>query len=210
MVTKFCPNAGNANYVKPSKSGKVLVEVSAHHIHLSREHVEKLFGKGYELKVLKPLSQPGQFACEERVTLINGKNRMENVRILGPERPQSQVELAITDCLHLGLNDVPVRMSGDLKGTPGIKIEGPKGSVNLKEGVIIAARHIHINPDEAKKLGIRNNQKISVKVDSERSTIFEKVIVRVSPKFSLAVHLDTDEGNAAEINHFTKGKILKN
>ena len=174
---------------------KILVETSARHVHLSAEDLETLFGKGAALTFKKDLSQPGQFACEERVKLVGPKKEIANVIILGPVRPATQVELSYTDARTLGV-DAPLRESGDLAGTPGIKIVGPCGEVDTKDGVIIAKRHIHMTPDDAAAFGVENGQIVSVKVESGRSALLGDVVVRVSPKFALAMHIDTDESNA--------------
>jgi putative phosphotransacetylase len=186
---------------------KVLIEVSAKHVHASRKDIDKLFGKGYKLKPVHELTQHGQFAAEEKVTLVNGEHMIENVRILGPERGETQVELALTDAVHLKM-DVPFVESGHLEGTPGITINGPKGTVELKRGVIIPLRHLHCSDKEAEKLGLKDQDIVSVRIPGERTLVFENVIVRVNPKFSLSVHLDTDEGNAAGIKEKTYGELL--
>jgi propanediol utilization protein len=183
---------------------KVPIEVSARHVHLSKDHADILFGPDHKFKILKELSQPGQFAYEETVKLVGPKGEIDEVRYLGPFREQTQVEVSETGARKLGL-DPPLRRSGDLSGSAGIKIVGPKGEVNLDEGVIIALRHIHIDPETAKKLGLKNGDKVKVDVDGIRDLVFENVIVRVSPNFRLAMHVDTDEANAAgldEENHF--------
>lgn len=189
-------------------SNNILVEVSNRHIHLSKEHIGVLFGKDYQLKIQKNLSQPEQFAAKEKVNLINGDNRIDNVRIIGPERDQTQVELSKTDAVNLNIN-APLRISGDLEGTPGIVIEGPKGNISLEKGVIVAKRHIHVSEEHAEKLGIKNQKYVSVKIDGEKETVFNKLLVRIGPNHNLAVHLDTDEGNAAYINKKAFGELIK-
>lgn len=174
---------------------KILVETSARHVHLTQADLEVLFGKGATLTHKKDLSQPGQFACEERVKLVGPKKELANVIILGPVRPATQVELSYTDARTLGV-DAPLRESGDLVGTPGIKIVGPCGEVDATSGVIIAKRHIHMTPEDAENYGVENGQVVSVKIDSARSALLGDVVVRVSPKFALAMHIDTDESNA--------------
>ena len=163
---------------------KIPIEISARHVHLSREHVEKLFGKNYKLKKLKDLSQPGQFAAKEIVTLINGKNKIENVRILGPERSKTQAELSTTDARHLKLN-LPLKLSGDIKNTPGMILKNTKNNKALKltKGVMIAQRHLHCSLNQAKKLKIKNNQIVKIKVLGKRGLIFNRVSVRVSPLY---------------------------
>ncbi len=182
------------------------IEVSAHHVHLAQEHVEALFGPGHQLCNLHELSQPGQFACEEKVTLIGPKGRIENVRVLGPARKETQVEIAMTEQFKLGIHP-PIRESGDLKGTPGCILEGPAGRVELPRGVVCAQRHIHMSPDDALKLGLRDRYIVRVRVEGDRELIFGDVVVRVNPNFRLAMHLDTDEANAANINTGMVGSI---
>lgn len=178
-------------------SKPVLIETSARHVHVSRRVLDILFGEGYELTAKKDLSQPGQFACEERVQVIGPKNSFPAVSILGPVRPETQVELSAGDARSIGVK-APIRESGDLEGSAGCKLVGPKGEVELKDGVIIAKRHIHMTPEDAEKFGLSDKQVVSVKVDTaERSLIFGDVVVRVSPKYTLAMHIDTDESNAA-------------
>ena len=187
---------------------KVLVETSARHIHVSREALDILFGEGYELTPKKDLSQPGQFACEERVTVVGPKKELAGVSILGPVRPETQVELSLTDARSIGIS-APVRESGDIKGSAGCKLVGPKGEVELTEGVIAAKRHIHMTPEDAKAFGVKDTQVVKVEVESNgRSLIFGDVIVRVSPKYALAMHIDTDESNAAGMAPGTMGEVI--
>ena len=190
-------------------SNKVLAETSARHVHLTNEHIEVLFGKGATLTHKKDLSQPGQFACQERVTLVGPKKSIENVIILGPARPATQVEVSLTDARTLGVS-APVRESGDIAGSGACKIVGACGEVEISEGVIAAKRHIHFTPEEAAAAGVEDKQIVSVKIDSaDRSTIFGDVVVRVSPKFSAAMHIDTDEANAACAFGECYGEIIK-
>ncbi|AMX84259.1 propanediol utilization protein [Geobacillus subterraneus] len=172
------------------------VGVSNRHIHLSKEHMAALFGEGAELTVLKPLSQPGQFAAKETVTVEGSKGKIENVRVLGPVRSLTQLEISKTDSFKLGVVP-PVRLSGDIEGTPGITIHGPNGTVTVDKGVIIAKRHIHMTPKDAETFGVRDKQVVKVKTQGERALIFDEVIVRVSEDFALDMHIDTDEANAA-------------
>lgn len=174
------------------------VEISAHHVHLSREHVEKLFGPGHTLTPMKDLSQPGQFASEEQVTLVGPKGTVPRVRVLGPERRETQVEISKTEQFTLGIKP-PIRDSGNLAGTPGLSIEGPAGCVQLDHGVIAAMRHVHMTPDDAKEMGLTDRDMVRVCIPGERELIFGDVLVRVSEQYSLAMHLDTDEANAADI-----------
>jgi putative phosphotransacetylase len=177
---------------------EVLVETSARHVHVTREALDILFGEGFELTHKKDLSQPGQFASNERVAVIGSKGQFPAVSILGPIRPECQVELSLTDARSIGV-DAPVRESGDVAGSGACKLVGPCGEVELKEGVIAAQRHIHATPEDAEKYNLKDKQLVCVKVDSGngRSLIFSDVVVRVSPKYALAMHIDTDESNAA-------------
>ena len=188
---------------------KFLVETSARHVHLSEADIETLFGKGHTLTHKKDLSQPGQYACEERVTLVGPKTPIANVIILGPARKATQVELSFTDARTLGVS-APVRESGDVAGSAGCKIVGPAGEIDLTEGVIIAKRHIHMTPDDAAKFGVADKDIVSVKLDSDgRKTVFGDVVVRVNPNFALAMHIDTDEANAACAFGEFYGEIVK-
>jgi len=187
-----------AEAVKHWEERPIPVEVSAHHVHLSREDTEKLFGPGYELTVRAELSQPGQFACNETVNLVGPRGRVDRVRILGPYRKESQVEISITEEFKLGV-DVPVRPSGQLDGTPGITLEGTDGKIDMEKGVICSLRHIHMSPEDALIYGLRDKDTVRVKIESERALIFGDVLIRVDPNFKLNMHLDTDEANAAEI-----------
>ena len=188
---------------------QVMVETSARHVHVSKQDLEILFGAGYELTVKKMLSQPGQFACEERVTVVGPKRELKGVSILGPCRPATQVELSLTDARSIGVN-APVRESGDVAGSGACKLVGPCGEVELTEGVIAAKRHIHLTPADAEGFGVTDKQIVSVKVESgDRSLIFGDVVVRVSPKFAAAMHIDTDEANAACAFGKCFGEIIK-
>ncbi len=184
------------------------VAISARHVHLRQQTIERLFGTGYRLRPDKPLSQPGQYASFETVTLIGPRGRLEHVRVLGPPRSADQVEISRTDERVLGI-DAPVRLSGDLKSTPGVVIEGPKGSVALDNGVVCALRHVHMSPSDAQRLGVRDGQIVQVEAGSEsRAVIFTDVVVRVSPAFQLEFHIDTDEGNAAGIEPGSTGRLI--
>ena len=188
---------------------KILVETSARHVHLTDEHIAILFGEGHTLTKKKDLSQPGQFACEERVTVVGPKNSIAKVSILGPARKASQVEVSLTDARTLGI-DAPVRESGDIAGSGACKLIGPCGEVELTEGVIAAKRHIHLTPADAESLGVEDKQIVCVKIDSpDRSLIFGDVVVRVSEKFAAAMHIDTDESNALHAAGVAYGEILK-
>ena len=166
---------------------EVKIGLSNKHLHLSKEHIEILFGKGHELTPTKPLVQPGQFACEEKVDIVG---------LLGPARPETQVELAMTDARTIGIK-APVRESGKLEGTPGCKIVGPCGEIEIDHGVIVALRHVHLNDEQAAEAGVKDGEFVSIKIEGERGLIFENVLVRAGAKHEREVHLDTDEGNAA-------------
>jgi putative phosphotransacetylase len=186
---------------------KLPVEISARHIHLTQENVEKLFGEGYKLKNLKELSQPGQFAANETVDVVGPKGELKNVRVIGPCRLFSQVEVSMTEGRKLG--DIPpVRVSGDIVGTPGILVRGPKGEVKLDKGLICALRHIHMSPEEGESFGLKAKQRVSVEIFGSRALIFKDVIVRIHPKFSLSFQIDTDEGNAADVGLGDWGKLI--
>ncbi|OIQ59486.1 phosphate propanoyltransferase [Moorella thermoacetica] len=187
---------------------EVPVGVSNRHIHLCRQDLDTLFGPGYELTVYRQLSQPGEYAARETVTIVGPCGVLEGVRVLGPVRSYSQVEIAMTDSFRLGLKP-PVRESGDLEGTPGIAVVGPSGALALPRGVILAARHIHMEADRAASLNLHDDQRVQVLVPGLRGMIFNNVIVRVSPHYRLELHLDTDEANAALLASGDKVKILR-
>ena len=188
---------------------KVLVETSARHMHITQEHLEILFGKGYELTKKKDLSQPGQYACAERVDVVGPKKTLPGVSILGPVRPSTQVELSLTDARSIGVA-APIRESGDIAGSGACKLVGPCGEVEIAEGVIAAKRHIHMTTADAAEFGLVDKQIVSVKIPSEgRETIFGDVIVRVSDSYALAMHIDTDESNAACAAPGMMGEIIK-
>jgi acetate kinase len=184
--------------VKTQQNEPFLLEVSAHHIHLSQEHVEALFGKGHQLTWQSDLSQPGQFACKEQVSITGPKGKIEKVRVLGPTRKETQVEISMTEQFKLGIHP-PIRESGDLKGTPGCLLEGPSGNVNLEQGVICALRHIHMTPADALRYGLKDKSTVKVRVLGDRELIFGDVLIRVNPNYALAMHIDTDEANAAHL-----------
>ena len=190
-------------------SMEVLVETSARHMHVTQADLETLFGKGYELTKKKDLSQPGQFACAERVDVVGPKKTLAGVSILGPVRPETQVELSLTDARSIGVA-APIRESGDIAGSGACKLVGPCGEVELKEGVIAAKRHIHMTTADAAAMGLEDKQIVSVKIPSDgRETVFGDVVVRVSDKYALAMHIDTDESNAACVAPGTMGEIIK-
>ena len=182
------------------------VEVSAHHIHLSQEHVETLFGQGHQLTRHSDLSQPGQFACQEQLTIVGPKGRIERVRVLGPARKATQVEIAMTEQFKLGIHP-PIRESGDIRDTPGCTLEGPAGNVLLDRGVICALRHVHMTPADALRYGVRDKSFVRVRVAGDRELVFGDVLVRVDPNFALAMHIDTDEANAANVQTGAQGYL---
>ncbi len=187
----------------------LVVSISARHLHLTDAHVETLFGAGRKLTIHKPLYQDGFFAAEETVMVVGPKRRMlPSVRVLGPTRPASQVELAFTDAISLGI-DAPVRASGDIKGTAGCVLVGPAGVVDLSEGVIRAERHVHMNQQHAAYYGVRNGDRLNLRIESSCSLVLEDLLVRADNTSKLEVHLDTDEGNAADLDHATKVEIFK-
>ncbi len=186
-----------------------IVETSARHVHVTQEHLEILFGKGAVLTKKKDLSQPGQFACEERVEVVGPKKSLANVSILGPVRPATQVELSATDARSIGIT-APIRESGDVAGSAGCKLIGPCGEVEISEGVIIAKRHIHLTPADAEELGVKDKDVVYVKVDTDgRKAILGDVVCRVSEKFARAMHIDTDEANAISATPSLMGEIYR-
>ena len=190
-------------------SNQVLVETSARHLHLSQKDLEILFGEGYQLTSKKALSQPGQFACVERVDVVGSKKTLSGVTILGPVRKATQVELSLTDTRSIGV-DAPIRESGDIAGSGACKLVGPKGEIELKEGVIAAKRHIHMTPADAEAFDVKDGQTVSVRIDSDgRALTFGDVVIRVRDDFALAMHIDTDESNAACAAPGTMGEVIK-
>jgi len=189
------------------KKIKIPVEISARHCHLSKEDSEKLFGEGYELKKERQLTQPSDFACRETVNIQVGSKKFENVRVVGPLRQQTQIEISLSDAVGSGITP-SVRLSGNLQGSEAVILQGPSGQVELKEGLIVAKRHLHCATDEARKLGLENGGIFSIEISGERSVIFKNVIVRVRDDYKLCLHLDTDEGNAAGINKSGEGFLI--
>jgi len=203
VLSKLAPANG-----QPAGGSELVVSISARHVHLTDEHVETLFGAGHKLTPMKPLYQDGFYAAEESVMVVGPRRRMlPSVRILGPTRPHSQVELAFTDGISLGI-DLPVRASGNIKGSPGCVLVGPKGVVELKEGVIRAERHVHMNQEHAAHYGVKNGDRMNLRIVSSCSVILEDLLVRADKTSKLEVHLDTDEGNAADLDHATKVELL--
>ena len=187
---------------------KILIEVSARHVHVTTEDLETLFGKGYQLTPKKDLSQPGQYAAAERVDLVGPRSTLKNVSILGPVRQASQVEVSMSDARTLGLNP-SIRESGNIDGTIGVQLVGPAGTVTLDKGLIVAKRHVHLTPEAAEAQGVVNGQVVGVKVHTDdRSMTFGDVVIRVSEKFAPAMHIDTDEANAAGITSTAWGEIV--
>ncbi|MEH7302835.1 phosphate propanoyltransferase [Neobacillus drentensis] len=186
---------------------QIPIAASNRHIHLSPEHVDRLFGKGHQLNKLKDLSQPNQFAAKETVTLIGPKGKIQNVRVLGPARGSTQVEVSLFDGFTLGVKP-PIRNSGDIKGSGAITIQGPRGQVTINEGLICAARHIHMHTSDGERFGVSDGDRVQVKVEGERGVIFSNVLIRVSPKYKLEMHIDIDEANAANIKNGQIGEIV--
>ncbi|MBQ7872270.1 MAG: phosphate propanoyltransferase, partial [Oscillospiraceae bacterium] len=186
----------------------VSVASSARHVHLCHADVERLFGPGYQLQLFRPLVQPGQFACKEQVTVVGPKGELKKVRVLGPERSATQIEVSMTDSFALGIK-VPVRMSGKTAGTPGCTLVGPAGSVEVKEGVIVAARHLHVSPEQAALFGLSDGQVVSLCSQGERAVIYENVIVRAGKGHDFEVHLDTDEANDAAMSGSPMMEVMK-
>lgn len=189
-------------------SYKAPIGLSNKHLHLSQADLESLFGKGHELHPTKDLKQPGQFACEEKVDIVGPKNTLKGIRVLGPVRPETQVELAMTDARTLGIA-APVRESGKLEGTPGVKLVGPAGEIELDHGVIVALRHIHLSPAQAEEAGVKDKDVVSIRVEGERALVFNNVLVRSGDAHECEIHLDTDEGNAAGLGNNSFGEIVK-
>ena len=210
MMAREALRALSRSYVtrvlEAQKQQPFLVEISAHHIHLTQEHVEALFGKGHQLTKHADLSQPGQYACKEQLTIVGPKGRIERVRILGPTRKYTQVEIAMTEQFKLGIHP-PIRESGDIADTPGCTLESPTGSVQVDRGFICALRHVHMSPEDALRYGVRDKSFVRVRIAGDRELVFGDVLVRVDPNFKLAMHIDTDEGNAANVKTGAQGYI---
>ena len=210
MMAREALRALSRSYItrvlEAQKQQPFLVEISAHHIHLTQEHVEALFGKGHQLTKHADLSQPGQYACKEQLTIVGPKGRIERVRILGPARKYTQVEIAMTEQFKLGIHP-PIRESGDITDTPGCALESPIGTVQIDRGVICALRHVHMSPEDALRYGVRDKSFVRVRIAGDRELVFGDVLVRVDPSFKLAMHIDTDEGNAANVKTGTHGYI---
>jgi acetate kinase len=192
--------------LEAQKQQPFLVEVSAHHIHLMQDHVEALFGQGHHLTKHADLSQPGQYACKEQLAIIGPKGRIERVRVLGPARKYTQIEIAMTEQFKVGVHP-PIRESGDITDSPGCTLEGTAGSVKLDRGVICALRHVHMTPEDALRYGVRDKSVVRVRLAGDRELVFGDVLVRVDPSFALAMHIDTDEANAANVQTGAQGFI---
>ena len=197
----------NHQLIEKTKKTHVPVSISARHLHLQGEHVEELFGAGYQLTNFKEISQPGQYACNEKVTLKGPKGMIENVRVLGPLRKQTQVEISMTDARKLGVNP-PVRHSGELAGSASLTLIGPKGTVILEEGCIIADRHIHMTPKDALAFGVKDKQKVSVLVEGVKGGVMGEVTIRVNERYGLDMHIDTDDANAFNLKGNEQLKII--
>lgn len=184
------------------------IALSNRHIHLSQKDLDILFGSGYELTRIKDLSQPGQYACDEKLDVVGPKGTIKGVRVLGPVRSKTQFELSVSDAFSLGVKPM-VRNSGDIEDTPGAKLVGPKGEVELKEGIIVAARHIHMHTDDGEKFGVSDKEIVNIKVNGERGLVFNNVLVRVADSFALEMHVDVEEGNAAGIKNGDLVELIK-
>jgi acetate kinase len=210
MMAREALRALSRSYIErvleAQKQQPFLVEVSAHHIHLTQEHVEALFGKGHQLTKHADLSQPGQYACKEQLAVVGPKGRIERVRVLGPARKYTQIEIAMTEQFKLGVAP-PIRESGDIADTPGCTLESPTGGVKVDRGVICALRHVHMTPEDALRYGVRDKSYVRVRIAGDRELVFGDVLVRVDPNFSLAMHIDTDEANAANVKTGAQGYI---
>lgn len=187
----------------------IKVEASGRHIHLSQEHIDALFGKGYQLTKIKDLSQPGQYACKERVTITGKKGSIKNVIVLGPVREETQVEISMTDSAILGEKPL-IKQSGDLFGTGGVVVSTDNAAITLNKGLMVAQRHIHVNPKDAEKFNVLNNEIVKVKVFGERPLIFDDVVIRISDKYKTFMHIDYDEANACGFGKTTMARIMKN
>ncbi len=176
------------------------IALSNRHIHVSQEDLDILFGEGYQLTKLKDLSQPGQYACEEKVDAVGPKGEIKGIRILGPVRPETQFEISVSDAFKLGIKP-EIRNSGEIEDTPGVKLVGPKGEVTMDKGVIVAARHIHMNTEDADRLGVVDKDTVKIKIEGPRGLTFDEVLVRVSDSFALEMHVDVEEGNACGVKN---------
>ncbi len=208
VLTEHLSDEKNASNCSEDTSAAVPIGVSNRHIHLSPVAVERLFGTGYALRKKSDLLQPGQYACEETLTLIGPKGRIENVRILGPARGDTQVEISLYDGFTLGVNP-PIRKSGELEGTPGITMQGPRGQLTIDKGLICAARHIHMHPNDARRFGVADGELVKVQMPGVRGLTMDNVFIRVSERYILQMHIDLDEANAANIRNGQMGLLLR-
>lgn len=210
VLAQLSAAGGSSGAAERDAASKLVVSISARHCHLTDEHVEILFGKGRKLTPAKDLYQDGFYAAEETVMIVgpNKRRMLPSVRVLGPTRPASQVELAFTDSISLGI-DIPVRASGKIDGTPGCVLVGPSGVVELKQGVIRAERHVHMNFDDARRYGVANGDRVSLLIESTCSVVLKDLLVRADATSKLEVHLDTDEGNAADVDHATRFELIR-
>ncbi|MCM2323742.1 MAG: phosphate propanoyltransferase [Oligoflexia bacterium] len=199
---------GGASVTPANDVSTIPVAVSNRHLHISRKDLDSLFGPGYQLKPMRPLSQPGQYACEECVAIVGPKGKIENVRILGPERKATQVEVSQTDAYKLGIQ-APVRDSGDVASSAKLTLVGPKGEVPAQEGTIISWRHVHMHTKDAARFGVKDKERVRVRTTGERSVTFENVLIRVSDSFALEMHIDTDEANAALLRNGDTAVLIK-
>ncbi|MDF2699701.1 MAG: phosphate propanoyltransferase [Haloplasmataceae bacterium] len=198
----------NDAFFKEEQIMNLPIAMSNRHIHLTVEHIHTLFGAGSDLTKSKDLSQPGQYAANEKVDIYGPKGALKGVRVLGPARQATQIEISLTDSFSLGVK-APVRDSGDIANTPGVKIVGPNGEVEITEGVIVAARHIHMHTTDAEQFGVQDKDHVMIKVEGERGIVFDNVLIRVSPKYALEMHVDTDEGNAAAVKNGQLVELIK-
>lgn len=208
IVAGVLAQSGIARSAKKSEGMEVPVEISAKHVHLTKEAVETLFGPGHCLTPKRPLSQPGQFLSEERVKLVTTKGELSNVAILGPVRSAIQVELSLTDARNLGVK-APICLSGDLEGAADVVIVGPEGVVTAREAAIVSKAHVHMTPDDARRYGVRDGESVDIRLNTERPVTLNDVLVRVSGDAALAVHIDFDEANAAQLAGAAAGLLLK-
>lgn len=207
-ILKLLLEAAQSGVAPAQEPDGIPVGVSNRHLHLSQADQDAIFGEGYQMTPIKDLSQPGQFACKETVTIVGPKGAIEKVRVLGPVRNKTQVEILTGDGFKLGVS-APARQSGDLTGTPGVTIVGPKGSVQIQEGLIVAQRHIHMTPADAAKHGVYDGQIVSIEVEGPKGGTYANVVVRANDKSATECHVDTEEANAMGINSSTKIKIIK-
>ena len=210
LITELVVKEASILGIEITKEKKLVpVSISARHLHLKKEHLEILFGSGHDLTKIKDISQPGQYAAEEKVTLQGPRGKIENVRVLGPLRKETQVEISATDARVLGVKPV-VRDSGNMDGTPGLTLIGPEGTVTIEKGCIVAERHIHMTPKDAAEFNVSDGQIVSVKVNTPRGGVFDKVLIRVREDYALDMHIDVDEANAFLISNGDLLELIRN